>query len=145
LCLKRNAFKTGQECFAGAIGGGSALLSISRFQVPTGREGVLSAQQLAVFARLGDGIVDVGAQCLKLGGAGAQIAKLERRPRLLYACFDFNALVFAKAMDPSDVAAAIFPVPVLKGVVVKNRFAGNCAIGVLVAVIPKAFLEKSGQ
>ena len=59
--------------------------------------------------------------------------------------FDLNALVFTEAMNPRDVAAAIFPKAVLDGIVVKHRVAIDCAIGEICGVVPVTFLEKSGQ
>ena len=102
-----------------------------------------AAQQLAVFASLGDGIVLVAARSLQLCCACAQIAQIECRARLLNACFDFNALVFAEPVNPSEVAATIFPIAILNGIVIKDGIAQRGAIGVVGAIVPVAFLEKS--
>ena len=104
-----------------------------------------AAQQLAVFAGLGNGIVLVAACSLQLCCACAQIAQIESRARLLNASFDFDALVFAEPVNPSQVAAAIFPIAILNGVVVKDGVAQHGAIGVVGAIVPIAFLEKSSQ
>jgi len=42
---------------------------------------------------------------LQLRGTCSQIAEIKGRPRLLKTCFDFDALVFAESVDPSDVEA----------------------------------------
>ena len=104
-----------------------------------------TAQQLAVFASLGDGIVLVTARSLQLCCACALIAQIESRARLLNACLDFNALVFAEPVNPSEVAAAIFPIAILNGIVIKDGIPQRGAIGVVGAIVPVAFLEKSRQ
>ena len=64
---------------------------------------------------------------------------------MLNACLDFDALVFAKAVDPCEVAAAVFPIATLNGIVVKDGLARDSAVDVVGAIVPVAFLEKSGQ
>ncbi len=61
------------------------------------------------------------------------------------ACFDFDALVFAEPVNPSEVAAAIFPIAILNGIVVKDGVTPDGAVGLVGAIVPVAFLEKSGQ